>query len=219
MPRRPTESCSRCGRAMWKPTARQPVCHSCRRLAAAPYGPRPGSKSPYKPDNPYGAEHQRIRKMLLPLAIGTRCPICSEVMTSDQDLSLDHSVPLHVDPASKPDRIVHSRCNSSWRSGNDTPPMTPEQRRQKRRDQARLYSQQRGSTKDRGYGSDHQRRRRYFAVLVERGEVCCGKCGKFIPPGSDWHLAHPNDDKTLPSVPWHRLCNLRFANERRRRVA
>jgi 5-methylcytosine-specific restriction endonuclease McrA len=59
----------------------------------------------------YDAEHDRTRKRLLPKAWGTFCPLCGDVMVASDDLSLDHTVPLKVDPASKGDRIVHTECN------------------------------------------------------------------------------------------------------------
>lgn len=67
----------------------------------------------------YGTEHQRIRKLLLPSAIGTSCALCGDVMTAEQPLDLDHSTPLRVDPASVPDRIVHASCNRAWRRAEE----------------------------------------------------------------------------------------------------
>lgn len=69
----------------------------------------------------YGTEHQRLRKILLPQFIGTNCAECGEVMTEDQALDLDHSVPLRVDPESKADRVLHRACNAGWnRHGKPT---------------------------------------------------------------------------------------------------
>lgn len=59
----------------------------------------------------YDARHERIRARLLPKAYGRLCPLCSEVMDHEQDLHLDHSIPLWVDASSVPDRIVHATCN------------------------------------------------------------------------------------------------------------
>ncbi len=63
----------------------------------------------------YDARHERIRRRLLPKAIGTLCPLCGEVMDDEQaadgGLHLDHSIPLWVNRQSIPDRIVHARCN------------------------------------------------------------------------------------------------------------
>lgn len=65
----------------------------------------------------YGTEHQRTRALLLPAAIGIPCPLCGKVMTADQALDLDHTVPLIVDPASRGDRICHASCNRRRRDG------------------------------------------------------------------------------------------------------
>lgn len=59
----------------------------------------------------YDAEHDRTRKRLLPKAWGTFCPLCGDVMVASDELSLDHTTPLSVDPTSKGDRIVHTECN------------------------------------------------------------------------------------------------------------
>jgi len=60
----------------------------------------------------YGSAHQKRRRELLPLAYGTACPICGELMEKDHPLDLDHSTPLRIDPAPRPgDRIVHAACN------------------------------------------------------------------------------------------------------------
>ena len=64
-------------------------------------------------DNPYGAEHQRRRAELLPLAIGTPCPRCGEIMTEYDDLDLGHSVDLMIDKNAIGDRIEHASCNRS----------------------------------------------------------------------------------------------------------
>lgn len=59
----------------------------------------------------YGGEHQRIRARLLPLAIGTPCPRCGQVMRADQALDLDHSTPI-AHGGQRGDRIVHAGpCN------------------------------------------------------------------------------------------------------------
>lgn len=54
----------------------------------------------------YGAEHQRIRKALLPYAYGARCVHCGELMLPGQALDLDHTR----------DRLAyrgfsHAKCN------------------------------------------------------------------------------------------------------------
>jgi hypothetical protein len=61
---------------------------------------------------PYGSEHQKRRQELLPLAYGTPCPICGDLMGRDQLLDLDHSIPLSIDPNQQAgDRITHAACN------------------------------------------------------------------------------------------------------------
>lgn len=64
-------------------------------------------------ESQYGADHQARRAQLLPLAIGTECPLCGEVMLASDDLDLDHSTPYAVDRQAVGDRIVHSSCNRS----------------------------------------------------------------------------------------------------------
>lgn len=200
---------------MWTgPTTLPPgksVCHACRRAQPAPYGARTDA------DRPYGYEFQRTRAELLPKAYYRPCPICGSTMWPNQKLALDHSIPLHVDPTSKGDRIVHSRCNSAWRSGNDTPPMTPEQRRQKKRDQARKYDAVRGGTTARGYGAAHARERKRWAPIVQNGQVRCARCHQIIEPGTPWHLDHDDRDRSIYLGPSHRSCNIKAAIRRRAR--
>jgi hypothetical protein len=63
-------------------------------------------------DRGYGAQHQRRRREMLPLAYGTECAKCHELMDESMALDADHSVPLAVVPGPRlPDRIVHARCN------------------------------------------------------------------------------------------------------------
>ncbi|MGO1267660.1 MAG: hypothetical protein ACTMIY_13605 [Microbacterium gubbeenense] len=64
-------------------------------------------------DNPYGAEHQKRRAELLPLAIGTPCPRCGVVMLDSDELDLGHTVDLVVDRHAVGDRIEHASCNRS----------------------------------------------------------------------------------------------------------
>lgn len=68
----------------------------------------------------YDTEHDRTRKRLLPKAWGTDCPLCGDVMVASDDLSLDHTIPLAVDSASKGDRIVHTECNLKRKRPRDT---------------------------------------------------------------------------------------------------
>lgn len=74
---------------------------------------------------------------------------------------------------------------------------------------------------ERGYGASHDAARKRWAPQVERGGVACGRCHQLIEPGSQWDLGHPNDDKSLPPVPWHQRCNRQYAvtvTKRRRMV-
>jgi len=59
-----------------------------------------------------GAEHQRIRKALLPYAYGKQCAMCGLLMSKDQALDLDHSLPRALG-GTHGDRIVHASCNRS----------------------------------------------------------------------------------------------------------
>jgi hypothetical protein len=54
-----------------------------------------------------------MRRKLLPLAIGTLCPMCGRVMLEGQALDLDHSVPQRFAGLGRShgDRIVHRSCN------------------------------------------------------------------------------------------------------------
>lgn len=63
--------------------------------------------------SPYDTDHQRRREELLPDAYNTPCPICGKLMLKGQELHLDHSTALAIDPQSKGDRIVHGTCNTS----------------------------------------------------------------------------------------------------------
>lgn len=63
--------------------------------------------------SPYDAEHQAIRRNLLPWAYNTLCPLCDKLMLRGQDLDLDHTRPVVSDRSSKGDRIVHAKCNQS----------------------------------------------------------------------------------------------------------
>jgi hypothetical protein len=72
----------------------------------------------------------------------------------------------------------------------------------------------------RGYGHEHRKRRKLWEPRVERGEVCCWRCGKWIAPGEDWDLGHDDYDRSVWRGPECYLCN-RATNGRgknRRRV-
>jgi hypothetical protein len=71
-------------------------------------------------------------------------------------------------------------------------------------------------TKQRGYGAEHQRKRRAWARRIASGEqVSCARCGRPILPGMYWDLGHlDGSGKSLYSGPEHRACNR--ATERHR---
>lgn len=70
----------------------------------------------------YGTTHQQRRAALLPAAIGQACPLCGNVMTSDQPLHLDHTNPEDKLRGLPGDRITHSWCNES-RGNKPSPPL------------------------------------------------------------------------------------------------
>lgn len=59
----------------------------------------------------YDHAHEQTRALLLPHAIGTPCPRCSEIMHVDEPLDLGHSEGLRENKYSRGDRIEHARCN------------------------------------------------------------------------------------------------------------
>lgn len=59
-----------------------------------------------------GYTHQRRRRQLLPLAYGTPCPICGNLMVKGQALDLDHTLPRSRGGVHG-DRITHATCNRS----------------------------------------------------------------------------------------------------------
>jgi hypothetical protein len=64
--------------------------------------PRPGKTAA----RGYGYAHRQLRKRLLPLAYGTRCPRCGEVMHPGQELHLGHT-----DDRSGYSGMEHATCN------------------------------------------------------------------------------------------------------------
>jgi hypothetical protein len=77
----------------------------------------------------------------------------------------------------------------------------------------------RRSSAERGYGPAHVRLRAQWAIRVERGEVFC-RCGRWIAPGSKWHLGHDHRNGGYTG-PEHERCNIGERNRRharRRRV-
>jgi hypothetical protein len=67
--------------------------------------------------------------------------------------------------------------------------------------------QARGSRQARGYGAEHDARRRELAPIVEAGQARCSRCGELIAPGSAWDLGHDDDDRARYAGPEHQACN------------
>ena len=65
----------------------------------------------------------------------------------------------------------------------------------------------RGTRQQRGYGTAHTKLRAQWAPKVATGTVTCWRCGKRIPPGSEWDLGHDDDDRTRYRGPEHLACN------------
>lgn len=63
--------------------------------------------------NPYDAEHQRLREILIDRDMGKPCPRCGLPMIAGQDFQAGHSVDLAVDPQGKADQLEHAHCGSS----------------------------------------------------------------------------------------------------------
>ena len=65
------------------------------------------------------------------------------------------------------------------------------------------------TTRQRGYGWEHQVLRRKVARIVNEGRAHCSRCGRPILPGSPWDLDHDDRDRSRYRGPSHRLCNQR----------
>jgi hypothetical protein len=77
---------------------------------------------------------------------------------------------------------------------------------------------EKASTTARGYGIEHKRLRDKWRKVVEAGEATCSRCGRWIAPGSSWHLDH-SDDRSGYIGASHARCNVGAANKRRARKA
>lgn len=71
------------------------------------------------------------------------------------------------------------------------------------------------TTTQRGYGSAHQAERERWRPVVDAGHAECAELvcleerdgrGRWIPPGSEWHLAHGADQQGYRG-PAHVRCN------------
>jgi hypothetical protein len=69
----------------------------------------------------------------------------------------------------------------------------------------------RGSSTDRGYGTEHQQIRAQWAPLVATGNVKCWRCREFIPGDAPWHLGHDDHDRSKYRGPEHEGCNTAVA--------
>lgn len=75
------------------------------------------------------------------------------------------------------------------------------------RQQQRRYDAHRGSTTQRGYGTEHQRAREQLAATLPRP---CGYCGVTIHPGERWDAAHVVDGHPeYGLMVAHPVCNQR----------
>jgi hypothetical protein len=75
-----------------------------------------------------------------------------------------------------------------------------------------------GKTASRGYGSQHQARRRKWASRIDAGElVSCARCGRPILPSQFWDLGHVDGDKGRYVGPEHRSCNRATETHRAKR--
>jgi hypothetical protein len=77
----------------------------------------------------------------------------------------------------------------------------------------------RGTTTQRGYGSDHQQRRSLAKREVDTGTVACWRCGRLIDPDQPWHLGHDDADRNIYRGPEHARCNLATATPGRATAA
>lgn len=79
----------------------------------------------------------------------------------------------------------------------------------------------RGSTAERGYGSEHEKLRAEWKPLVDAGQawcaetVCVNPGGRWIKPGTPWHLAHKTDRSGYKG-PAHEGCNCADGGRRSR---
>jgi hypothetical protein len=58
-----------------------------------------------------GGDHQKRRRLLLPYAYDTPCPLCGRLMLKGQFLDLDHEIPRVLGGTDGPVRITHRSCN------------------------------------------------------------------------------------------------------------
>jgi len=66
---------------------------------------------------------------------------------------------------------------------------------------------------------DHRRRRAEAKVEVEAGRACCWRCGRWLAPGSLWHLGHDDVDRSVYRGPECVSCNVKAAARKGNRIA
>jgi hypothetical protein len=64
-----------------------------------------------------------------------------------------------------------------------------------------------GPDHNKRYGKPHRRLRAEWRSKVERGEVHCARCGRWIAPHEEWDLGHADNDPTRYAGPEHAACN------------
>ena len=67
------------------------------------------------------------------------------------------------------------------------------------------------------YGYSYQKTRAQWKLKVDRGEVHCARCGKWIAPGTPWDLGHDDNDRGVIRGPEHRKCNRATAGRQTQR--
>ena len=65
----------------------------------------------------------------------------------------------------------------------------------------------RGTTADRGYGTEHRALREAWRPLVEAGLTTCARCNNPIQPSDEWDLGHSDTDRSQYAGVEHRGCN------------
>lgn len=71
----------------------------------------------------------------------------------------------------------------------------------------------RGTTTERGYGSDHRKLRADVKAQVDAGHAYCWRpnCRRWLDPAKPWHLGHDDYDRTIYRGPECVRCNTSHA--------
>jgi hypothetical protein len=75
-----------------------------------------------------------------------------------------------------------------------------------------------GTTKHRGYGYRHKKRRQTWARVVRAGNAVCARCHEPILPNELWDLDHHDDDRRLYLGPSHSRCNRATSQRNKKRA-